>query len=465
MCLVVLAWDKRLRVFVIVYTMSAEHGSLAACAYALQVSLSPLSPSDWLTVGPRGLNRTQSTSALTFQSPPDEQLSRSSSPKAKVEGKVPAPHRAHIPSGLAFTPANARPQDDRGAQTAPSSPHPSPNATRHQTKQDGALHNLRRFLNHHIGHQEHKGTHPGSVAAQALHTHLNETSGVATPSSPAPGAATPATQRRGSYFSTIAAPQPGVATGTTTPAHDGKDHGAQSHHVIGFMRHHHRDNEGEKSHSSLASFFGHHNEKKEKPKTQPRLESRVSSAAPSRTSTLLTEVVPPSPSTTPTATPGISTPKNATEYPGVPHPVIALTHPSLHEATHAHLSKKYGKWGKVLGSGAGGTVRLIKANAKQGGTTYAVKEFRPRRQGENEKEYQRKVTAEFCVGVTLHHINVIETVDIVNDHGHFYEVSGGKGLANGRSWSTRRTISSPWSCQARCLDRKSTASSARSSTG
>ena len=77
----------------------------------------------------------------------------------------------------------------------------------------------------------------------------------------------------------------------------------------------------------------------------------------------------------------------------------------------------------MLGSGAGGTVRLIKASSKQGGTTYAVKEFRPRRQGENEKEYQRKVTAEFCVGVTLRHVNVIETVDIVNDHGHFYEVS------------------------------------------
>jgi len=52
-----------------------------------------------------------------------------------------------------------------------------------------------------------------------------------------------------------------------------------------------------------------------------------------------------------------------------------------------------------------------------------VKEFRPKRLGESEKEYQKKVTAEFCVGVTLRHVNVIETVDIVNDHGHYYEVS------------------------------------------
>ncbi|KDR81519.1 hypothetical protein GALMADRAFT_221383 [Galerina marginata CBS 339.88] len=98
-----------------------------------------------------------------------------------------------------------------------------------------------------------------------------------------------------------------------------------------------------------------------------------------------------------------------------PHPIA-----SLNDATQAHLSKKYGKWGRVLGSGAGGTVRLIKG--KNGGHVYAVKEFRPKRSGESEKEYQKKVTAEFCVGSTLKHPNIIETVDIVFDHGHYYEV-------------------------------------------
>ncbi|EGN95413.1 hypothetical protein SERLA73DRAFT_23576, partial [Serpula lacrymans var. lacrymans S7.3] len=88
----------------------------------------------------------------------------------------------------------------------------------------------------------------------------------------------------------------------------------------------------------------------------------------------------------------------------------------------AHLSKKYGKWGRVLGSGAGGTVRLIKASSKNGGSIFAVKEFRPKRTGESEKEYQKKVTAEFCVGSTLKHPNIIQTVDIVSDHGHYYEV-------------------------------------------
>ncbi|KDN37031.1 Pkinase-domain-containing protein [Tilletiaria anomala UBC 951] len=86
---------------------------------------------------------------------------------------------------------------------------------------------------------------------------------------------------------------------------------------------------------------------------------------------------------------------------------------------HAHV-KKYGKWGKVLGSGAGGTVRLIKRSKDH--AVFAVKEFRQRRPGENEKEYIKKVTAEFCIGSTLHHVNIIETVDIISDHGHYYEV-------------------------------------------
>ena len=65
-------------------------------------------------------------------------------------------------------------------------------------------------------------------------------------------------------------------------------------------------------------------------------------------------------------------------------------------------------------------MRLIKRSKDH--TTFAVKEFRQRRAGESEKEYTKKVTAEFCIGSTLHHINVIETLDIISDHGHYYEV-------------------------------------------
>lgn len=110
---------------------------------------------------------------------------------------------------------------------------------------------------------------------------------------------------------------------------------------------------------------------------------------------------------------------------GHPHSHAPMHGPftSLADATHAPITKKYGKFGRTLGSGAGGTVRLIQGKAKDGGIIYAVKEFRPRRAGETEKEYHKKVTAEFCVGSTLKHPNIIETLDIVSDHGHFYEVS------------------------------------------
>lgn len=84
------------------------------------------------------------------------------------------------------------------------------------------------------------------------------------------------------------------------------------------------------------------------------------------------------------------------------------------------LNSKYGKLGKVLGSGAGGSVRLMKRNTD--GVTFAVKQFRDRHSWETLKEYSKKVTAEFCIGSTLHHGNIIETLDIVQEGSHWYEV-------------------------------------------
>ncbi|KAG6911462.1 hypothetical protein DXG01_014536 [Tephrocybe rancida] len=121
------------------------------------------------------------------------------------------------------------------------------------------------------------------------------------------------------------------------------------------------------------------------------------------------------PHTPPEPAPSPSSPHRHLSSPSTP------ASSSLRDATQVHLSKKYGKLGRVLGSGAGGTVRLIKSSHKNGGIVYAVKEFRPKRNGESEKEYQKKVTAEFCVGSTLKHPNIIETVDIVSDHGLYYE--------------------------------------------
>ncbi|KAI2635086.1 kinase-like domain-containing protein [Xylaria nigripes] len=84
------------------------------------------------------------------------------------------------------------------------------------------------------------------------------------------------------------------------------------------------------------------------------------------------------------------------------------------------LSSKYGKIGRVLGSGAGGSVKLMRRNDDN--TVFAVKEFRPRNPYETEKEYTKKLTAEFCFGSALHHGNIIETLDIVQEKGKWYEV-------------------------------------------
>ncbi|KAI7788388.1 hypothetical protein LA080_010721 [Diaporthe eres] len=84
------------------------------------------------------------------------------------------------------------------------------------------------------------------------------------------------------------------------------------------------------------------------------------------------------------------------------------------------LTSKYGKLGKVLGSGAGGSVRLMKRS--EDNTVFAVKEFRPRHSYETEKEYVKKLTAEYCIGSSLHHGNIIETLDIVQEKGKWFEV-------------------------------------------
>ena len=84
------------------------------------------------------------------------------------------------------------------------------------------------------------------------------------------------------------------------------------------------------------------------------------------------------------------------------------------------LEQKYGKFSKLLGSGAGGSVRLMKRASDN--RTFAVKQFRDRHNYESVREYNKKVTAEFCIGSTLHHGNIIETLDIVQEGGRWYEV-------------------------------------------
>ncbi|KJA21951.1 hypothetical protein HYPSUDRAFT_139852 [Hypholoma sublateritium FD-334 SS-4] len=90
----------------------------------------------------------------------------------------------------------------------------------------------------------------------------------------------------------------------------------------------------------------------------------------------------------------------------------------------ASLTQKYGVCQKIaIGKGATSVVRLAHKWDRTEEKLYAIKEFRKRRKNESEKEYVKKLTAEFCISSTLHHPNIVETVDLVQDEAqHWCEV-------------------------------------------
>ncbi|PIA13761.1 kinase-like protein, partial [Coemansia reversa NRRL 1564] len=72
-----------------------------------------------------------------------------------------------------------------------------------------------------------------------------------------------------------------------------------------------------------------------------------------------------------------------------------------------------------IGKGTGGTVRLLQGVDHR---LFAVKEFRKRRQDETPRAYMKKVTSEFCIGSSIHHENVIETLDLIFEGDRVYEI-------------------------------------------
>ncbi|CED85113.1 serine threonine protein kinase [Phaffia rhodozyma] len=85
------------------------------------------------------------------------------------------------------------------------------------------------------------------------------------------------------------------------------------------------------------------------------------------------------------------------------------------------LLTKYGVCEKTaIGKGATAVVRLAHKWDRTSEKLYAVKEFRKRRKNETEKDYVKKLTSEFCISSTLHHTNVVETVDLVQDEAHHW---------------------------------------------
>ena len=294
--------------------------------------------------------------------------------------------------------------------------HPPPSTIKAPKHSSGPLSDLKRFLNNHIPH--HHGQHhsvtlhtPPASSGQVEITIETPTGSQSFSADPVRGPNSESGVSANDANIPCTRPSPQPSTGPPSPSRS-------SHTVDSSIHSHIPEGKAHKEHI-LSAFIRkdrHHAKEDKAPKgTKNHQSNRSPSPHSSRAGRLRSRSPAPdahgSHHSVSSRTSGFNTPSR-------PHPVNSLS-----EATQAHISKKYGKWGRVLGSGAGGTVRLIKASNKNGGHIFAVKEFRPKRTGESEKEYQKKVTAEFCVGSTLKHPNIIETVDIVCDHGHYYEVS------------------------------------------
>ncbi|KAJ3413253.1 serine/threonine-protein kinase HAL4/sat4 [Chytridiales sp. JEL 0842] len=95
----------------------------------------------------------------------------------------------------------------------------------------------------------------------------------------------------------------------------------------------------------------------------------------------------------------------------------SLSNRSSSKSHDPSVAEKYGKIDEFLGKGANATVRLAHKHDDAGDMDklYAVKEFRKRRKGETPREYVKKVIAEFCISSSMHHENVIETLDLIQD--------------------------------------------------
>ncbi|KAI8819820.1 kinase-like domain-containing protein [Fimicolochytrium jonesii] len=95
--------------------------------------------------------------------------------------------------------------------------------------------------------------------------------------------------------------------------------------------------------------------------------------------------------------------------------------PLLRAQSHPQtLKEKYGRMTSFLGSGANGSCFMVqRPNSAE---KYAVKEFRSKNKCESSREYRKKLCSEYTIGSILHHPNIIETLDLIQEKNHTYEV-------------------------------------------
>ncbi|EGW31433.1 uncharacterized protein SPAPADRAFT_61996, partial [Spathaspora passalidarum NRRL Y-27907] len=86
-------------------------------------------------------------------------------------------------------------------------------------------------------------------------------------------------------------------------------------------------------------------------------------------------------------------------------------------SANSELFAKYGTPGKLLGTGASGSVNLL-SDKNDSTKIYAVKKFRSRLSGESQSDYEVKVKNEYTVGDFAKHENIITTYELIKDFSH-----------------------------------------------
>ncbi|KAH8694209.1 kinase-like domain-containing protein [Talaromyces proteolyticus] len=106
-------------------------------------------------------------------------------------------------------------------------------------------------------------------------------------------------------------------------------------------------------------------------------------------------------------------------------PVLLARHPSSLSGSppkgeNVSLKQLYGTYKEQIGRGSSGVVRVTfrphSIDHPTGGQLFAVKKF-SHREKETTKKYMKRLGAEFCISSSLHHINVIQTLDLMKDDG------------------------------------------------
>lgn len=91
---------------------------------------------------------------------------------------------------------------------------------------------------------------------------------------------------------------------------------------------------------------------------------------------------------------------------------------NLLNARHqARSADRYGRVSNVVGKGSFGVVRIAHRTSpvdRNKRLLFAVKEYR-RNANESDKAFHKRLAAEFCLSSSLHHINIIETLDLIRD--------------------------------------------------